>query len=75
MKVDMLSGVVTNTGVVPAEAHTATDVDLSTGEIYIGPYEPTGTTFQVYDANTNVLTTLASAPVPLNNHSSVVLVK
>ena len=74
-KINVTTGAVTNTGITPSEGHTATDVDLSTGDIYIAPYQPTGTTFQVYNANTNVLTTLQPAPIPLTNHSTIVLVK
>lgn len=74
-KVDVTTGVATNTGVTPSEGHTASDVNLATGDIYIGPYTPTGTTFQVYNAPTNMLKTLAPAPVSLTNHSTIVYVK
>jgi len=75
IKINVATGAVTNTNITPAEGHTATDVDLTTGDIYIGPYEPTGTTFQVYNATTNALTNLTPAPVPLSNHSTIVFVK
>jgi hypothetical protein len=75
IKINVATGAVTNTGVTPFEGHTSTDVDTSTGDIYIGPYEPTGTTFQVYNANTSTLTTLQPAPVSVFDHSTVVLVK
>ncbi len=74
-KVSMANGVATQTAITPVEGHTATDVDLSSGQIFIAPYEPTGTVFQVFNASTNVLQTLAPAPVALTNHSTIVLVK
>ncbi len=75
VKVDVATGAMAMTNVNPAEGHTATDVDLEAGDIYIGPYEPTGTVFQVYNVVAGTLTTLASLPVPVNNHSTIVLVK
>ena len=75
VKIDVTTGAMIDTFVTPSEGHTATDVDLTTGDIYIGPYEFTGTTFEVYRPSTNDLTPLAPAPVPLFNHSTIVFVK
>ena len=50
-------------------------VDPVSGDLFVGPYTPTGTTFQVYRTATNTLVTLAPAPVAVTNHSTIVLVK
>jgi hypothetical protein len=73
-KVDMTTGVATVTGITPTEGHTSTDVNAATGDIYVGPYTPTGQTFQVYKTASNTLTTLAPLPVAMNNHSTIVYV-
>ena len=74
VKVDMATGVSTSTGVKPSEGHTATDVNPANGDLYIGPYEPTGLTFQVFKTASNTLQTLAPLPVAVTNHSTVVFV-
>lgn len=74
-KMDVATGNVTSTNVAPSEGHTSTDVDPVSGDIFVGPYTPTGTTFQVFHTATNTIDTLAPAPVPLTNHSTIVLVK
>jgi hypothetical protein len=73
IKVDVATGVATDTGITPSEGHTSTDVDMVSGDIFIGPYTPTGSTLQVFHTKSNVLETLASAPVAISNHSTIVL--
>lgn len=72
-KMDVTTGVVSNTGVLPSEGHTATDIDLATGDIYIGPYKPTGQAFQVWNVPTNALKNLAPLPVFIINTTLVVV--
>ena len=72
-KIDVATGMVSQTSATPIDGHTATDVDPSTGLLYIGPYD-TGSTFQVLDTATETLSTLASSP-PVFNHSTIVFVK
>ena len=74
-KMDVTSGVLSSTGVTPIEQHTASDVNLLNGDIYIGPYTPSGTAFQLYKASNNTLSTLAQAPVAVTNHSTIVYVR
>jgi hypothetical protein len=74
-KIDVNNGSSTPTGITPSEEHTASDVDPSKGDIYIGPYSPTGTTFQKYNPGTGMLTTLAPSPVSVFNHSTIVFVQ
>lgn len=74
-QMNMANGESFDTGVVPSESHTASDVDPSLGRIYFGPYAPTGTTLQMYEPMIGTLTTLAPAPVSVSNHSTIVLVK
>ena len=62
------------TNIIPFESHTSTDVDPSTGDIYIGGYKPIGTTFQVYKTSADTLTTLAPTPLQFPD-STVVFVK
>jgi hypothetical protein len=75
MKVDVTNGFTVNTGVAPSEGHVSTDTDTSTGDIYVGPYWPTGQTFEVYNANSSSLMVLAPVPVNVSNHSTIVVVK
>ncbi len=72
-KIDVATGVAVNTGVKPFEAHTSTDVDLATGDIYIGPYKPTGQAFQVWNVPANTLKSLAPLPNFLINSTLVVV--
>ncbi len=74
-KMDVATGAVTATNIMPSEGHTSSDVDPVSGDLFVGPYTPTGTTFQVYRTATNTLVTLAPAPVAVTNHSTIVLVK
>jgi hypothetical protein len=74
-KVNVATGVATDTGILPSEGHTASDVDPSSGKIYIGPYTPTGTAFQVYDTVNGTLNTLQPSPINVSNHSTVVFVR
>jgi cysteine-rich repeat protein len=69
-----VTGVKTDTGVTPSESHTSTASDPSTGAIYVGPYSPTGTTFQRYNPADNTLTTLAASP-PVSNHSTITVLR
>ena len=73
-KVNMATGVITDTGVTPAEGHTSTTVSTSTGDIYIGPYSPTGTAFEVFHTANGTLSALAPLPVAVSNHSTIVWV-
>jgi len=59
-----------DTGVTPSESHTSTDVSPG-GDIYFGPYQNTGTTFQVFHTGNNSLVTLAPLPVAITNHSTI----
>ena len=72
-KVDVATGMGVNTGVKPSEGHTSTDVDLATGDIYIGPYKPTGQAFQVFNVPTNALKNLAPLPMFVINTTLVVV--
>ncbi|MSP61832.1 MAG: hypothetical protein EXR72_16160 [Myxococcales bacterium] len=71
-KLDVGTGMITNTAVTPSESHTATDVNPNNGDLFVGPYSPTGKTLQVYRPGNNQLTTLAPAPVAVTNHSTIV---
>lgn len=73
-KLDLATGIATNLGVTPSETHTSTDVNLATGDIYIGPHKPTGKTLQVWNVTSNMITTLPPAPMSINDHSTVVFV-
>jgi len=75
IRMDVGNGSTSNTGINPSEHHAATDVDPQTGNIYVGPYGPTGTKFQVYNVPKNTLTTLASVPAKVSNHSTIVFVQ
>ena len=74
-QMNMANGEIFDTGVLPSESHTSSDVDPGLGRIYFGPYEPTGTTLQMYEPMLGALTTLAPSPVSVTNHSTIVLVK
>jgi hypothetical protein len=74
-KMDMANGFQTSTNVTPSENYTASDVDLQTGNIYIAPFDPTGTAFQVYNASTNSLSNLADSPPMFMNYATIVLIK
>jgi hypothetical protein len=63
VKIDVATGVMSNTAISPFEGHTSTDVDLATGDIYIGPYKPTGQVFQVWNVPANTIKMLAPLPV------------
>ena len=72
---NMTDGTVINTGLIPSETYNpSSDVDPALGRIYFGPYNPTGTTFQVYEPMLGTLTTLAPAPED-NGASTIVVVK
>jgi hypothetical protein len=73
-KIDMGTGAATLTAIKPTEYHTSTDVNPATGDIYVGPYQPSGLTFQVYKTASNTLSSLASLPAAVSNHSTVVFV-
>ena len=73
-RMDVTNGQVTATAITPSEGHTATDVNPVTGDIFIGPYTPSGTAFQIYNVPNNSLTTVAPLPVAVSNHSTVVFV-
>jgi hypothetical protein len=72
--IDVTSGTATNTGTAPSEQHTSSDADPATGDIYFGPYSPTGTAFQVFHTSSNKFTNLAPSP-PVTNHSTIVFVR
>lgn len=71
-KIDMATGAPSSTNALPSEAHTSSDVDLAKGNIYIGGYKPVGTTFQVYNAAANTLSTLAPMPAGFPDSTLVV---
>ena len=72
--VDVATGVSSALNITPTESHTSSDVNPATGDIYFGPYTPTGTAFQVYNVPNNTLRTLTAAPVSVSNHSTIVYV-
>lgn len=69
-RLDAVTGVKTDTGLLPTAHHNASDTDVTTGRVYIGGYEDLPSVFQVYDPENNQLTTLAPSP-PVANHSSI----
>ena len=74
-KFDVNTGALTQTNLTPFEVHTSMEVNPNTGDIYIGPYMPTGTTFQLDSTTNNTLTTLAPLPQSLTNHSTLAWVQ
>ena len=68
---DVVTGAIEDLVVVPAVPETATDVDLSTGEIYLAPDRMIAGTFQVYSVPKRALKTLA--PVPAGVGTNVVI--
>jgi hypothetical protein len=74
VRMDVNNGQFGPTQIKPSEGHTSTDIDPVTGNLYVGPYEPTGTVFQVYNIPANTLTTLPDVPENVSNHSTIVFV-
>ena len=73
-RMNVSNGQVVATSITPAEQHTATDVNPATGDMFIGPYSPSGTAFQIYNIPAGTLVNRAPVPAAVTNHSSVVYV-
>ena len=74
LRLDSTTGAATDTTVTPVSNHTGTDVDVVTGLLYISGYNSDATSFQVFDTNTDTLTTLADQP-SVSNHSTITVLR